>query len=285
MQVSARRQRLRRQFESDECIRPASVFDPVSARVADALGFEFGMLGGSIASAAILGAPDLAVMTLTELADQCHRITRACDLSLIGDADNGYGNALSVMRTIHELETAGVAGMTIEDTVLPQPYGRQGREQLIPIDEMVGKLRAAVSARNDPSTVILGRTHALNATNLEDALERVQAYQDTGVDALFLLGIKETVQLEAFRAVTDLPFMMGTADASLDNATLASYGVRIVLRGHGTFNAAVKAIYDSLKHQAEGGEPSEVANRFAPPEVMGVATGTRRYEEWRAGFL
>ena len=173
MQVSARRQRLRRQFASDECIRPASVFDPVSARIADALGFEFGMLGGSIASAAILGAPDLAVMTLTELADQCHRITRACDLSLIVDADNGYGNALSVMRTIHELETAGVAGMTIEDTVLPQPYGRQGREQLISIDEMVGKLRAAVSARNDPSTVILGRTHALNATNLEDALERV----------------------------------------------------------------------------------------------------------------
>ena len=147
MNASERRQRLKRHFAGNECIRPASVFDPISARIATDLGFEFAMLGGSIASHTVLGAPDLAVITLTELADQCRRITRASELSLIVDADNGYGNALSVMRTIEELEVAGVAGMTIEDTILPQRFGHQGQEELIPIEEMTGKLRRA-SHRN-----------------------------------------------------------------------------------------------------------------------------------------
>ena len=173
MHVTDRRRRLRDYLQREGCIRPASVFDPVSSRTAYALGFEVGMLGGSIASAVILGAPDVAVMTLTELADQVRRITRASDISQMIDADNGYGNALNVMRTVRELEDAGASGMTIEDTSLPSRYGAGGKEELIPLDEMTGKLRAAVAARQDDATVILGRTHAINATSLDDALERV----------------------------------------------------------------------------------------------------------------
>ena len=199
MHLSLRRERLRKHLAGGECVRPASVFDPVSARIADSLGFEFGMLGGSVASAVILGAPDLAVVTLTELADQCRRIARASDISLVVDADNGYGNALSVMRTVEELEDAGVSGMTIEDTALPQSYGRQGSEELISVEEMTGKLRAAVRARRDPATVLIGRTHALAATSLDDAVERVKAIDATGVDAVFLLGVKSLDQLEAAR--------------------------------------------------------------------------------------
>ena len=131
MHPTERRRRLRGYFEREGCFRPASVFDPVSSRIAYALGFEVGMLGGSIASAAILGAPDIAVMTLTELADQVHRITRASDISQLVDADNGYGNALNVMRTVRELEDAGASGLTIEDTNLPSRFGSGGKEELI----------------------------------------------------------------------------------------------------------------------------------------------------------
>ncbi|MDA0798410.1 MAG: isocitrate lyase/phosphoenolpyruvate mutase family protein [Chloroflexi bacterium] len=285
MRVSERRQRVRDHFAGNECVRPASIFDPISSRIATDLGFSFGMLGGSIASHTVLGAPDLAVITLTELAEQCRRITRASDISLIVDADHGYGNALSVMRTIDELETAGVAAMTIEDTILPQRFGHQGQEELIPINEMVGKLQAAVAARQDATTVIIGRTHSLNATNQDDAIERVKAFDATGVDAIFLLGIKEVGQLEAIRKVTALPFMLGTVAEALDNATLAPYGVKMALRGHGTFNAAVKAIYDSLKHQADGGKPSEVVGTQADADLMGLAIGSASYKEWRGAFL
>ena len=109
MLLSERRQRYRRVLAGDSCVYPASVFDAMSARMAESLGYEVGMLAGSIASAAVLGAPDLVVLTLTEFAEQIRRVTRAGSLSLMVDADHGYGNALNVMRTVEELETAGVA--------------------------------------------------------------------------------------------------------------------------------------------------------------------------------
>ena len=144
MLLSERRERYRRVLAGDVCVYPASVFDPMSARMAESLGYDVGMLAGSIASAAVLGAPDLVVLTLTEFAEQIRRITRAGSLSLMVDADHGYGNALNVMRTVEELETAGVAALTIEDTLLPAAFGGEG-EELISIPEMLGKLRAAVA--------------------------------------------------------------------------------------------------------------------------------------------
>src|SRR5512140_233556 len=137
MQWTERRERFRAILEGKTCIHPASVFDPVSARIAEDLGFELGMFAGSIASLVVLGAPDQTLITLTEFAEQAHRICRAGTLPLLVDADHGYGNALNVMRTVEELETAGVAALTIEDTVLPTSYGSSG-PSLIPIAEGVG---------------------------------------------------------------------------------------------------------------------------------------------------
>ena len=118
-----RRHELRAVLSGSRCVFPASVFDPVSARIARHVGYEVAMLAGSVASLAVLGAPDLVVLTLTELAQQAHRITRATDLPLLIDADHGFGHALKVRRSVEELETAGVAGLTTEDTELPQGFG------------------------------------------------------------------------------------------------------------------------------------------------------------------
>src|SRR3954471_10279720 len=131
-----RRERLRAIVEGKRCIHPASVYDGVSARIAGDLGFEAMMFAGSVASFTVLGAPDLCVLTLTEFAQQAYRINRAGSLPLLVDADHGYGNALSVKRTVEELETAGVAALTIEDTVLPTPFGGDDA-QLISIEEGV----------------------------------------------------------------------------------------------------------------------------------------------------
>ena len=158
MNLSERRERFRGVLEGDRCVHPASVFDPISARIAADLGFEVGMLAGSVASAAVLGAPDLLTLTLTEFAEQVHRISRASDLSILVDADHGYGNALNVRRTVEELETAGVSALTIEDTLLPRPFGGAAGEQLIPLEEGVGKMRAALDGRQDPDLVVVGRT-------------------------------------------------------------------------------------------------------------------------------
>jgi carboxyvinyl-carboxyphosphonate phosphorylmutase len=146
MHWTDRRQRFRAVLAGAHCVHPGSVFDPISARIAEELGFEVGMFAGSIASFTVLGAPDLIVLTLTEFAAQAYRINRAGKLPLLVDADHGYGNALNVMRTVQELETAGVAAMCIEDTLLPKTYGEK-QPSLISLEEGVGKMRAAVAAR------------------------------------------------------------------------------------------------------------------------------------------
>ena len=170
MNHAEQRQRLRGILAGNECVSPASVYDALSARVAESVGYKVGMLAGSVASNTTLGAPDLIVLTLTEFAEQVRRIMRACNLSLLVDADHGYGNALNAMRTVQELEHSGVSALSLEDTALPTPFGQaEGKESLTSIEEGVGKLRAAVSARSDPSLIIAGRTSALKIEGVRKA--------------------------------------------------------------------------------------------------------------------
>src|ERR1700688_4591603 len=161
MTFRKRRDALRLILTGSVCIRPGSVYDAISVRIAQDLGFEVGMFGGSVASLALLGDPDMALIALSELAEQMRRMSRAATLPVLVDADHGYGNALNVRRTIEELETAGAARLTIEDTLLPQAFG-QTATQLIPLAEGVGKMKAALDARDDPALVIMGRTGAVS---------------------------------------------------------------------------------------------------------------------------
>ncbi len=123
MHWTKRRERFRALIAGEQCVHPGSVYDAISARIAEDLGFEVGMFAGSVGAMTVIGAPDLITLTLTEFAQQAYRICRAGDLALLVDADHGYGNALNVMRTVQELENAGVAAMSIEDTDLPAPFG------------------------------------------------------------------------------------------------------------------------------------------------------------------
>ena len=127
-----KRKALRRLMQGNACIRPATAFDPLSALAAQEIGYQAGMLAGSIASLCVLGAPDIALLTLTELAEQARRICRVSDLPLLVDGDHGYGNALNVRRTVVDLEAAGIAAVTIEDTLLPAAFGAGDSAQLIP---------------------------------------------------------------------------------------------------------------------------------------------------------
>jgi carboxyvinyl-carboxyphosphonate phosphorylmutase len=234
------------------CIAPASVYDPISARLAADLGFECAMLGGSIAAHAVLGAPDRMLLTLTEFADLAARIARAAPIPLLVDADHGYGNALNVMRTVQSLEAAGVAALTIEDTELPRRHAADG-PTLIPIIEGVGKMRAAIAARTDPTLSIIARTSAPAITGPEDAAARLEAYAATGVDAVFIVGLKTRAALQALHSTIRLPIILAGAGGELsDPAFLAGQGVRIALRGHAPYLAALRATHAALIAQRDG---------------------------------
>ncbi len=282
---SDRRERFRALLAGHQCIHPGSVFDPMSARIAEDLGFECGMFAGSTAALTVLGAPDIIVLTLTEFAAQAHRICRAGHLPLMCDADHGYGNALNVMRTIDELEMAGIAGLSIEDTELPQPFGTGGNGRLLSIDEGTGKMRAAIAARKDAGLVIAGRTSAPSMTSIVDAIARAKAYEKAGVDAIFLVGVKSRVDLDAVAAEIKLPLILGGASKEImDRAYLASRGVRICLQGHQPIMAAVQAIHDTLKALREGTAPQRL-ERVAGDALMKQVTRNADYARWMKDFL
>ncbi|MGK7866515.1 isocitrate lyase/PEP mutase family protein [Falsiroseomonas sp. E2-1-a20] len=258
MTATERRNAFRAVLAGQACVHPASVFDAVSGRIAADLGFETAILGGSVASLAVLGAPDHIILTLTEFADLIRRITRGGAPPLLVDADHGYGNALSVMRTVEELETAGVAALTIEDTLLPRPYGPD-RPALLPLAEGLGKIRAALAARSDPSLVIVARTAALSVTGPEDAVARARAYAEAGADGIFVTGVTALDQLETLHAATGLPILVGNAKAGLGGAeSFARHGGRIALQGHATFPAAMQAVHDTLKALRDGTPPKDL---------------------------
>jgi carboxyvinyl-carboxyphosphonate phosphorylmutase len=264
------------------CVRPGSVYDAISIRIAEDLGFELGMFGGSVASLAVLGDPDITLITLTELAEQMRRMSRAASLPVLVDADHGYGNAMNVRRTVEELATAGAAGLSIEDTLLPQAFGQPGT-QLIPLEEGVGKMKAAVDARGDGSVVIMARTGAASISGLDDAIARAVAYEGTGVDALFLTGIKSHAELEAIAAATKLPLVLGGFPEA-DRDYLANQRVRIALQSHAPFAAATHAVYETLKALRDGTSPKNLKG-LASSELTGRVTREADVKARSAEFL
>ncbi len=285
MNWTERRERFRAILSGNRCVHPGSVYDAISARIAEDLGFEVGMFAGSIGSMSVLGAPDLIVLTLTEFAGQAYRICRAGNLALLVDSDHGYGNALNVKRTVEELESAGVAALTIEDTVLPRPFGPSGTPSMISVEEGVGKMRAALAGRQDRNLVVAGRTSALAIGGVDETIKRATAYQAAGVDAIFLSGAKTRAEIEAVSAAVRIPlFLGGTTGELADLDFLSAHNVKVCLQGHAPFSAAVHAVYQTLKALRDGTPPGELWN-IASSELMRRVTRADDYQKSTKDYL
>ena len=220
-----------------------------------------------------------------EIAEQARRICRDVSLPLLCDADHGYGTALNVMRTVEELEAAGVSGLSIEDTDLPTPFGSNGKAQLLSVDEGVGKMRAALAARKDSSLVIAGRTGAASITGVDDAIARANAYAGAGVDAIFLTGVKTRAALDKIADAVHAPLILGGPGKELfDKAWLASKGVRICLQGHQPFMAAVQAVFETLSALRNGESPHKLS-AVASAELMQRLTRNEDYQRWMKDCL
>ncbi|KAB0515534.1 MULTISPECIES: isocitrate lyase/PEP mutase family protein [Pseudomonas] len=279
---SALRRNFRELLANPTCVETASVFDPMSARIAADLGFEVGILGGSVASLQVLAAPDFALITLSEFVEQATRIGRVAQLPFIADADHGYGNALNVMRTVEELERAGVAALTIEDTLLPAQFGRKSTD-LISIEEGIGKVRAALEARVDPELSIIARTNA-GVLPTEAVIERTQAYQKAGADGICMVGVADFEHLEKIAENLTVPLMLVTyGNPKLNDAQrLASLGVRVVVAGHGAYFAAIKATYDSLRAQRQ---LTHSTDNLSATELTHTYTLPESYVAWAEEFM
>jgi 2-methylisocitrate lyase-like PEP mutase family enzyme len=255
--------RLRELLSSGQTVVAPGAFDPLAARLVEEAGFAAVYMTGFGTSAALLGRPDVGLLTMTEMADSAGRIAACVDIPLIADADTGYGNPLNVIRTVGAYEAAGVAGLHIEDQVAPKKCGHMEGKLVIGADEMAQKVRAAVDARTDPDFVIIARTDARAVEGLDSALDRARRYRDAGADVLFIEALVSEAEIEAAAAAfPDVPLLFNWAEGgktppvSLDRLT--ELGYRIVIFPIGTLLAATAAMRRILKEIATAGTPASL---------------------------
>lgn len=253
--------RLRELLDSGQTIVAPGAFDPLSARLVEEAGFPAVYMTGFGTSAALLGRPDVGLLTMTEMVGNAGRIAACVDIPVIADADTGYGNPLNVIRTVGAYEAAGVAGLHIEDQVAPKKCGHMAGKHVIAPDEMAQKVRAAVEARSDPDFVIIARTDARAVEGLAAALDRARLYRQAGADALFIEAVvTEQEAAQAAAAFPDVPLLFNWAEGGktppigLDRLT--ELGYRIVIFPIGTLLAATGAMRAILREIATAGTPA-----------------------------
>jgi 2,3-dimethylmalate lyase len=237
-------------------------YDALSARLIEQAGFDAVYMTGFGTTASLIGRPDVGLLTGSEMVDNARRIVAAVDVPVIADADTGYGNAINVVRTVQLYEQAGVAGIQLEDQVMPKKCGHMSGKLLIGADEMVGKLRAAVEARRDPDLLIIARTDAVAVTGTDDAIARARAFADAGADVLFVEAPTSEADIE--RVATELrgvaPLVFNWAEGGrtppLSLERIAELGFSLVIYPIGTLLAATAGIRSLLATLKRDGVPT-----------------------------
>jgi 2,3-dimethylmalate lyase len=241
------------------------VYDALQAKIAERVGFETVYMTG-FGTAAARGFPDLGLLTMTEMVENVRAIARSVKVPLVCDADTGYGNPVNVWRTVREYEAAGAAGLHIEDQVWPKRCGFLAGKQVIPMEEMVPKVRAACDARSNPDTVIIARTDALAVNGWDDVVRRAHAYRAAGADLIFVDGIRTMTDLRDYAArLKDLPLLYN--GQLLPVADLAKLGFRLTIHS-GTFLAYYRSARDVLSELKKTGSVSSNAQDVAFRELV-----------------
>ncbi len=244
--------RLRELLARPEPLLAAGAYDALSARMVEAAGFDAVYLTGFGASASLLGRPDIGLLTQTEMVGQVARLAAAVGVPVIADADTGYGNPLNVIRTVQEYERAGVAGLHLEDQAAPKKCGHLAGKVIVPVEEHVARVRAAVAARTDPDLVIIARTDARANEGLEAAIERARRYGDAGADLLFVEAPQSLEEIaRVAEALAGYPLLFNWVEGGrtppVSLARLTELGYRTVIYPVAALLAASRAVRATLE--------------------------------------
>ncbi len=204
--------RLKQLIQAPELAMMPGVHDALSARIAENAGFEVVMAAGFAATGALLGRPDSSQLSATEMADHYARICEAVEIPVFVDADTGFGNVTNVRRTVREFERAGVAGLFIEDQIFPKRCGHTPGKDVVPVEDFLGKLKAALDARRDPDFVIMARTDALGVIGIDEAIDRGRMSVETGVDMVFVEAPRTQDEMRRICAEVDAPHFANMVD-------------------------------------------------------------------------
>jgi len=280
-------QALRRLWESGPVAIPG-VFNPLAARLAERVGFRAVYLSGGALSAGN-GVPDIGLLSVTEFAQAAQLTAQATTLPLLCDADTGFGESLNVERTIRLLEAAGVAGVHLEDQVMPKRCGHLAGKSLVDADVMTAKVRAAVAARRDPAFVVMARTDARGVTGFEDTVRRANLYLAAGADAIFPEALETPEEFARFAREVKAPLLANMTEfgksPNLSVAELGAMGYAMVLFPLTAFRVAMKAAEDALRTLHAAGHQRELLPRMQTRAELYDALDYPAYEARDRGYL
>jgi methylisocitrate lyase len=268
---------------ADRPIMIPGVFNALTARMAERLGYHAVYLSGGALSAGWAGLPDIGLLSVTEFADQAAILASATSLPLLADADTGFGEAINVERTVRLYERAGAAGLHLEDQVLPKRCGHLSGKGLIEPGAMAAKVRAAVAARRDPGFVVVARTDARSVEGFDAAVDRAQLYLEAGADLIFPEALESPEEFARFAQVVQAPLLANMTEFGrgplIPFDTLAGMGYRAVLYPLTAFRAAMKAAEETLIHLRDQGTQRDSLGRMQTRAELYDLLG---YADWEA---
>jgi 2-methylisocitrate lyase-like PEP mutase family enzyme len=267
------------------------VYDALSARICEMVGFEAVSHSGYGTAAATLGRPDIGLLDMTEMVRQVGSVAKAVEIPVLGDADTGFGNAVNVFRTVQEYIRAGTAGLFIEDQVLPKRCGHMRGKQVVSKAEMLGKLRAAMDSRDelDPDFVIMCRTDAIAVNGFEDALDRAKAAADLGVDMIFVEALETREQMERVGREIRLPLMLNLIEGGrtplISYAEAEALGFKYIALAITALSAAAKGMYDVMRRVRQEGASNAYLDRLFTFQEFAQVVRLDRFRQMEDRYL
>ena len=279
--------RLRELIQGPEILIAPGAYDALSAKIIEAVGFDAVYMTGFGTAAGVLGLPDIGLVTMTEMVENAKRIADSVSLPLIADADTGYGNHLNIVRTIQEYEKAGVDGIQIEDQISPKRCGHMEGQKIVPVSEMVTKLRAASEVRQNEDTVIIARTDAISAIGFDEAIERGNIFRENGADLLFIEAPTTKEHLEKIPKLINGPVLVNVAPKTpyMNIKEYEAFGYAMAIYPAISLTAAFAAIKAKLKELKDTGITGDDGHGDVPFAELIDFLGLSEYRDLEARLL
>lgn len=263
----SRAKALKNLLNSGRTIMIPGAYDAITAKVIERVGFEAVYCTGAGTVNGMTGLPDIGLATMTEMVQNAGWMSEAVGIPVISDADTGYGNAVNVMRTVREFEKAGVAGIHLEDQVFPKKCGHVEGKQVVPVEEMVGKIKAAIAARKDPDFLIIARVDANAVNGLSDALDRARAYHAAGADMIFPEALQSREEFARFaKALPGVRLFANMTEFGktpyMNIEEFAELGYRFVIYPMTVFRVMLKAVFDAMEQLKKEGTQKNMLDRM-----------------------
>lgn len=274
---------LRTLFSTDNIVVAPGAHDALTARVIEKAGFSAIYMTGYGQAASHLGGPDVGLLSLTEMVDRARNMAACVDIPVIADADTGFGNAINVIRTVREYESAGVAAIQLEDQVSPKRCGHMIGRDVIAGEEMVGKIRAAVDARKDDGLMIIARTDARTVYGIDEALERGKAYEEAGADIIFIESPENVEEMKRINEVINIPTLANMVEGGrtplLKNDELSAIGFDLVIYPTASTYMTSKTMMQLMEHLMKEGTTRGLMDRMVTFSEFNELIGLTRINE------